>query len=278
MFGFASGLGRPRLPIRNRRHATPGGIIRTPREVPPESDRGGQFAAAFLEHLTDDLGRRLVDAEHGAGMRGETDNGQATLPRPESLSGPFAHLGRITGMGILGAHRRSRGPSRRGGDAPPLYNVSRSCACIARTDYEDAHRARKGHNIRRTYSGTGMKTARYIPPEGELSVWCFVHQLAIEQERGLQLAGLLLTPFPRRRPIGLTRDEFRAVGKVRARLAVYRQLGALPEGGVSWIWPDGPRPTPVVCQSEEWLKAKMADCCCFNLRVPHRIARLRSHS
>jgi hypothetical protein len=29
-----------------------------------------------------------------------------------------------------------------------------------------------------------MKTARYIPPEGELSVWCFVHQLAIEQERG----------------------------------------------------------------------------------------------
>jgi hypothetical protein len=86
---------------------------------------------------------------------------------------------------------------------------------------------------------------------------------AIEQECGLQLAGLLLTPFPRRTPIGLTRDEFRAVGKVRTRLAVYRQLGALPEGGVSWGWPDGPSPTPVACQSEEWLKAKMADCCCF---------------
>jgi hypothetical protein len=123
-----------------------------------------------------------------------------------------------------------------------------------------------------------MKTARYIPPKGELSLWCFVHQLAIERSRGLQLAGLLLTPFPRRRPIGLTRDEFRAVGKVRARLAMYRQLGALPEGGVSWVWPDGPGPTPVACQSEEWLKAKMADCCCFTLRVPHPIARLRSHS
>jgi hypothetical protein len=39
MFGFASGQGRQRLPIRNRRHATPGGsIIRTP----PASTAGGR--------------------------------------------------------------------------------------------------------------------------------------------------------------------------------------------------------------------------------------------
>jgi hypothetical protein len=45
-------------------HATPGaGVIRDPREVPPELDHGGQFAA-FLEHLADRLGRYLVYAEH----------------------------------------------------------------------------------------------------------------------------------------------------------------------------------------------------------------------
>jgi len=225
------------------------------------------------------LGRRLVEAEHGASMSGETGNGPATLPRDlkacrgrsyiSGASPGWRYWERIEGRAVRLAEEAAR---RRFTTSPGAAPALRA------RDYEDAHRARKGHDIRRTYSGTGMKTARYIPPEGELSVWCFVHQLAIEQERGLQLAGLLLTPFPRRRPIGLTRDEFRTVGKVRARLAVYRQLGALPEGGVSWIWPDGPRPTPVVCQSEEWLKAKMAGCCCFNLRVPRPITRLRSHS
>jgi hypothetical protein len=39
--------------------------------MPPELDRGGQFAA-FIEYPADGLGRRLVDAEHGAGMDGGT--------------------------------------------------------------------------------------------------------------------------------------------------------------------------------------------------------------
>jgi hypothetical protein len=37
----------------------------------PKLDHGGQLAA-FLEHLTDGLGCRLVDAEHGANMSGGT--------------------------------------------------------------------------------------------------------------------------------------------------------------------------------------------------------------
>lgn len=100
-------------------------------------------------------------------------------------------------------------------------------------------------------------------PEGELSGWCFAHQLCHRARVRPSARRPAADPFPSEDPIGLTRDEFRAVGKVRTRLAVYRQLGALPEGGVSWGWPDGPSPTPVACQSEEWLKAKMADCCCF---------------
>jgi ABC-type glutathione transport system ATPase component len=39
--------------------------------VPPELDRGGQFAA-FIEYPTDGLGRRLIDTEHGASMGGGT--------------------------------------------------------------------------------------------------------------------------------------------------------------------------------------------------------------
>jgi hypothetical protein len=39
--------------------------------VPPELDRGGQFAA-FIEYPADGLGRRLIDAEHGASMGGGT--------------------------------------------------------------------------------------------------------------------------------------------------------------------------------------------------------------
>jgi hypothetical protein len=61
----------------------------------PKLDYGGQLAA-FLEHLTDGLGCRLVDAEHGANMGAELQRAsanhanQAPAGKPEILSGPFA--------------------------------------------------------------------------------------------------------------------------------------------------------------------------------------------
>jgi hypothetical protein len=76
--------------------------------VPPELDRGGQLAA-FLEHLTDGRGCRFVDAEHGASMGGGTATGKrqprklAPAGNLETLPGPLAHLGRVTGMEIPGA-------------------------------------------------------------------------------------------------------------------------------------------------------------------------------
>ena len=80
--------------------------------MPPELDRGGQFAA-FIEYPTDGLGRRLIDAEHGASMGGGTATdkptpnhvGRRVGPRQgsEILPGPLAHPGRITGMEIPGA-------------------------------------------------------------------------------------------------------------------------------------------------------------------------------
>jgi hypothetical protein len=80
--------------------------------VPPELNRGGQFAA-FIEHPTDGLGRRLIHAEHGASMDGGTATdkpapnyvGRRVGPRQgsEILPGPLDHLERITGMEIPGA-------------------------------------------------------------------------------------------------------------------------------------------------------------------------------
>jgi hypothetical protein len=78
--------------------------------VPPELDDSGQLAA-FLEHLADGLGCRLVDAEHDVDMGGGTSPGkrqrvgqrQAPAGNSETLPGPLAHLGRITGTEIPGA-------------------------------------------------------------------------------------------------------------------------------------------------------------------------------
>jgi hypothetical protein len=52
----------------------------------PKLDYGGQLAA-FLEHLTDGLGCRLVDAEHGANMGGGTATDKRQLRWPETGPG-----------------------------------------------------------------------------------------------------------------------------------------------------------------------------------------------
>jgi hypothetical protein len=74
--------------------------------MPPELDRGGQFAA-FLEYLADGLGRRLINAEHGPSMGGGIVTGKRPC-RPEIGPGRESskpcrgrsHPGRITGMEI----------------------------------------------------------------------------------------------------------------------------------------------------------------------------------
>jgi hypothetical protein len=64
------------LPTGNRPHAIPGVfIVPDSREVSPELNHGGQFAA-LLEHLTDGGGRGLVDTEHGARMSGRSATGK----------------------------------------------------------------------------------------------------------------------------------------------------------------------------------------------------------
>jgi hypothetical protein len=57
--------------------------------VPSELDRSGQLAA-FLEHLTDGLGRRLVDAENGASMGGGTATGKQIRRNPEPKISPVS--------------------------------------------------------------------------------------------------------------------------------------------------------------------------------------------
>ena len=71
--------GRQRLPSRNCPHADPGRlVVGDPREMPPELDHGGEFAA-LLEHLTDRRGRGLVDAEHGVKMGRRSARGKRKL-------------------------------------------------------------------------------------------------------------------------------------------------------------------------------------------------------
>jgi hypothetical protein len=77
MSGFASGAGggngfQPAIVLTQIRAAL---VVLNPGEMAPELDHGGQLAA-FLEHLAEGLGCRLVDAEHGASMGGGTATGK----------------------------------------------------------------------------------------------------------------------------------------------------------------------------------------------------------
>jgi hypothetical protein len=109
---------------------------------------------------------------------------------------------------------------------------------------------------------------RYRPLNGEASLWCFIHQLDIEREKCLLLAGILLTPFPFNEA-GLTAYQLRVIGRMQSSLATYRRLGALPEGDCMWVWPDGKKgPAPVQNQTEQWIEAKLASSFCVALRVP----------
>jgi hypothetical protein len=117
MSEFASGVGRQRLPTRDRPDAEPGRlVVRDPWKVSPELNYGRQLAARLV-HLTDGRSRRFVDTEHGAYNGRSLRAGQAKtreLAAPNHvgrrvgpgrlgiLSGPLAHLGRITGTEIPG--------------------------------------------------------------------------------------------------------------------------------------------------------------------------------
>jgi hypothetical protein len=72
----------------------------------PKLDHSGQFAA-LLERLADGRRCRFVDTEHGASMGAGTATGnhadEAPPGKPETLPGPIAHRGRVTGMEIPGA-------------------------------------------------------------------------------------------------------------------------------------------------------------------------------